>query len=88
MSSNSTSAAKELFRVEWKQLAANDQQVINTVHHRTGGSRNRNKQFEDRRIFGEQASELIAKFDDSWTKRNNMPIEYENRCIRLVHSTV
>ena len=67
MSNDSTSAAKKLFRAEWEQLSANEKQVIETVLHRISVPRDPNKEFQDRRTFGEKASDLIARFGGSWT---------------------
>lgn len=61
------SVAKQLFHAEWDQLSQIEKQVIESALHRINIPRDPNKEFYDRRTFGERASDVIAKFGGSWT---------------------
>ena len=60
-------AARRIFRAEWKQLTAHERQVIEGVLHRISLPRDLNKELRDRRTLGERAADLIAAFGGSWT---------------------
>jgi uncharacterized membrane protein len=60
-------AARRIYRAEWKQLSAHERQVIEGVLHRISLPRDLNKELRDRRTLGERAADLIATFGGSWT---------------------
>ena len=67
MKQRSETVAKQIFRAEWEHLSPHEREVIEGVLHRTSLPRNPNTEFADRRTFGQQASDMIAKFGGSWT---------------------
>ena len=67
MNESSDATAKRIFRAEWEQLSATERQVIEGVLHRISIPRDANREFADRRTFGERAADKIAAFGGSWT---------------------
>ena len=56
-----------IFRAEWEHLTSHEREVIEGVLHRISVPRDPNKEFSDRRTFGQRASDGIAAFGGSWT---------------------
>jgi uncharacterized membrane protein len=59
--------AKRFYGAEWKNLSAQEREVIEAVLHRINLPRNVNKVFANQRTFGDRASDTIAAFGGSWT---------------------
>jgi len=67
MNESPDAIAKKIFRAEWEHLSAHEREVIEGVLHRISIPRDANKEFADRRTFGEQAADVISAFGGSWT---------------------
>lgn len=59
--------AKRLMQTGWEQLSQNEQHVIEAIVNRAHLSRNINREFDDKRTFGEHLADRIAAFGGSWT---------------------
>jgi uncharacterized membrane protein len=66
MNEYSQTFAKRIFRAEWERLSRHERDVIEQVLHRVSIPRDINKEFADRRTFGERAADVIAAFGGSW----------------------
>lgn len=67
MNDSTEATAKKIFRSEWAHLSAHEREVIEAVLHRISIPRDANKEFTDRRTFGEKAADVISAFGGSWT---------------------
>ena len=67
MNESSDAIAKQIFRAEWEHLSAHEREVIEGVLHRISIPRNANREFAERRTFGQRASDVITAFGGSWS---------------------
>ena len=66
MNESSKTIAKRIFRAEWEHLTSHEREVIEGVLQRISVPRDANKEFSERRTFGQKASDGIAAFGGSW----------------------